>query len=198
MHHSVLVNGVAFWLGSKPMDCRILVCFDTKTNTLREILLPDWVAYFVENYRAGRVDMWVLKGDSINEFFWEKKMNVGLTEDMKQMILLIRGIIGGAEAAYSQSAFKSKGLRHSQYNWPEECNSRSYEKNWDSLRGKDKDCVVFPKCRIEDEREANVDEDRGLCYDKQLALMENNNLLQTGIEEACLDAAESHLEPRPW
>ncbi|KAK1371216.1 F-box domain-containing protein [Heracleum sosnowskyi] len=104
MDRSVFVNGVAYWLGCKWKNCQILVCFDTKTHTLREILLPDWVetpwlgihpfgqsiAYFFEDERAGRFDMWVLKGDSIDEFFWEKKMSIIVKSFCRTEVLGLR------------------------------------------------------------------------------------------------------------
>lgn len=66
--------------------------------------MPDWVeytwigiqpfgqsiAYFIEDVRAGRFDMWVLKGYSIDEFFWEKQMRINVNEFFRGDVLGLR------------------------------------------------------------------------------------------------------------
>lgn len=99
------VNGVAFWVGFKTNNVKITMCFDTKTDKVREISLSDWkirvpyhvtpiihpfgefIAYFV--YNRDLIDMWVLEGDPMNEFTW-KKMIISLSEDVKSVVLGLR------------------------------------------------------------------------------------------------------------
>ncbi|KAK1371788.1 F-box domain-containing protein [Heracleum sosnowskyi] len=104
---AVFVNGAAFWIG-KSLDYRkIILCYDTKTAMLRQISLPNYVkdrpcilvihpvgqsslAYFLWDRRevwahiVDYVDMWLLKYDSVNEFSWEKKMNININEDIRE------------------------------------------------------------------------------------------------------------------
>ncbi|KAK1370363.1 hypothetical protein POM88_036455 [Heracleum sosnowskyi] len=101
MFHHVLVDGVAYWLGIKPGGIRqIIMCFDTKTDILQEILLPDWVdcqdylsspflhpfgqsiAYFVENIELSHFDMSKELMDESGEF----KANLG--KDMNDVLCL--------------------------------------------------------------------------------------------------------------
>ncbi|KAL8110452.1 uncharacterized protein LOC141672906 isoform X2 [Apium graveolens] len=105
MHDTVFVNGAAFWLGLRGYT-HIAMCFDTKTEILREIMLPEWIsreigdnrvihpfgqslAYFVDNYE-NCFDMGVLKGDPINEYSWEKKMSVCTKKSVKPGVLGLR------------------------------------------------------------------------------------------------------------
>lgn len=101
----VFINGAAYWVGVNFDKNKILMCFDTKTDILSEISLPDWVehdqipviyqfgqsiAYFVWEYRVHHFDMWVLKDHPINEFIWEKKMCVSVSEDVRPEVLGVR------------------------------------------------------------------------------------------------------------
>lgn len=54
------------------------------------IVKSQFVAYFVEYERLRRFDMWVLEGDTINEFFWEKKMSISLNECFRVEVLGLR------------------------------------------------------------------------------------------------------------
>lgn len=109
MVHHVLVDGVAYWLGIKPDGIRqIIMCFDTKTDVLQEITLPDWVdcqdylwspflhpfgesiAYFVENVELNHFDMWVLKRDPKNDCSWEQKLSVSLSREFRTEVLGLR------------------------------------------------------------------------------------------------------------
>ncbi|KAK1371632.1 F-box domain-containing protein [Heracleum sosnowskyi] len=101
----VFINGAAYWVGVNSDKHKILMCFDTKTDILSEISLPDWVppknvpviypfgqfmAYFVWEHRVNHFDMWVLKDDLINGFVWEKKMCVSTCEDVEEEVLGVR------------------------------------------------------------------------------------------------------------
>ncbi|KAK1371639.1 F-box domain-containing protein [Heracleum sosnowskyi] len=102
----VFINGAAFWVGVNSDKQIILMCFDTKTDTLCEISLPDsvayWsqvpvihqfgqsIAYFVWEEGVNHFDMWVLKYDHINEFTWEKKMCVSPSKDVEEEVLGVR------------------------------------------------------------------------------------------------------------
>ncbi|KAK1371678.1 F-box domain-containing protein [Heracleum sosnowskyi] len=101
----VFVNAAAIWVGVNSEKHKILLRFDTKTNILTEISLPDWIAnrsrvpipvihlfgqsiaYFVWEDYESHFDMWVLKDDPTNEFTWEKKMCVGLSEFIMLQVL---------------------------------------------------------------------------------------------------------------
>lgn len=105
--HHAFVYGVAFWLRIQSKNHHLVVCFNTETDILREILLPDWdenhtpllgihpfgqsIAYFVEDARNFHFDMWVLKGDSINVFYWEMKISVTLAKMVNQYFESIVG-----------------------------------------------------------------------------------------------------------
>ncbi|KAK1371634.1 F-box domain-containing protein [Heracleum sosnowskyi] len=101
----VFINGAAYWVGVNLDKHKILMCFDTKTDILSEISLPDWVppklmpviypfgqsiAYFVWEHRVNHFDMWVLKDDLINGFVWEKKMCISTGEDVREEVLGVR------------------------------------------------------------------------------------------------------------
>ncbi|XP_074333424.1 F-box/kelch-repeat protein At3g23880-like isoform X2 [Apium graveolens] len=102
----VFINGVAFWVGVNSDKQRTLLCFDTKTDILCEISLPDWVAYlplvpvihqfgqsmayFVWDEEVNHFDMWVLKYDHIDEFTWEKKMCVTPSKHVEEEVLGVR------------------------------------------------------------------------------------------------------------
>lgn len=126
-NHHLFVDGFAYWLGTEPqMGHRIIMCFDTKSSILREISLPDWVgsqdypasslihpfgqsiAYFVQNRELNLFDMWVLRGNPINEFSWEKKMSVGLSEDIRPEVLGLRN--NGEPILFSLFDFVSYSL----------------------------------------------------------------------------------------
>lgn len=126
-NHHLFVDGVAYWLGTEPqMGHQVIMCFDTKSSILREISLPDWVesqdypasslihpfgqsiAYFVQNRELNHFDMWVLTGNPINEFSWEKKMSVGLSEDIRPEVLGLRN--NGEPILFSLFDFVSYSL----------------------------------------------------------------------------------------
>ncbi|KAK1371664.1 F-box domain-containing protein [Heracleum sosnowskyi] len=104
----VFVNAAAIWVGVNSEKHKILLRFDTKTNILTEISLPDWIAnrslvpipvihlfgqsiaYFVWEDYESHFDMWVLKDDPTNEFTWEKKMCVCLSEFIMLQVLGVR------------------------------------------------------------------------------------------------------------
>ncbi|WOG93346.1 hypothetical protein DCAR_0312629 [Daucus carota subsp. sativus] len=102
----VFINGFAFWVGVDLDKQRTLLCFDTKTDILCEISLPDWIAYlplvpvihqfgqsmayFVWDEEVNHFDMWVLKYDHINEFTWEKKMCVTPSIHVEEEVLGVR------------------------------------------------------------------------------------------------------------
>ncbi|KAK1371631.1 hypothetical protein POM88_037723 [Heracleum sosnowskyi] len=105
MKDVVFINGAAYWVGFDWEENKILVCFDTKTDILSEIPLPDWVehdhipviypfdqsiAYFVWERRVNHLDMWVLKDDLIDGFIWEKKMCVCTSEDVGEEVMGVR------------------------------------------------------------------------------------------------------------
>ncbi|KAK1371805.1 F-box domain-containing protein [Heracleum sosnowskyi] len=110
---SVFVNGIAFWVAENFSGYRVVMYFDTKTEIMRDILVPDWlrieerqfndpfiyplfypynqsIAYFGKNDESRHLDMWVLKQDMIDEFSWEKKMSVSLSENVWADVLGIR------------------------------------------------------------------------------------------------------------
>ncbi|KAK1371924.1 F-box domain-containing protein [Heracleum sosnowskyi] len=99
------VNGVAYWVGFNSNEHKIIMCFDTKTDILRQIPLPEWgyegcsnptihpfnqsIAYIVhEEYR--KVHMYVLKDDPLNGISWEKKTSVSLGKNTKWETLGLR------------------------------------------------------------------------------------------------------------
>ncbi|KAK1397156.1 hypothetical protein POM88_007019 [Heracleum sosnowskyi] len=105
---SVFVNGTAFWV-AQDFDEQFVMYFDTKKEILREILVPDYfgildrqfdnpvihpfgqsIAYFVEDDESHHLDIWLLKEDVINEFSWEKKLSVSLSENIRADVLGIR------------------------------------------------------------------------------------------------------------
>ncbi|KAK1371636.1 F-box domain-containing protein [Heracleum sosnowskyi] len=102
----VFINGAAFWVGVNSDEQRILMCFDTKTDILCEISLPDSVAslslvpvihqfgqsiaYLIWEVGVNHFDMWVLKYDHLNEFTWEKKMCVSPSKDVQEEVLGVR------------------------------------------------------------------------------------------------------------
>ncbi|KAL8110835.1 hypothetical protein AgCh_026541 [Apium graveolens] len=99
---------------------QLVMYFDTKTNILGKIKVPNWIAlherqlcnplilpfgqsiaYFVEvedfdaeegdeDYKSPHLDIWVLKDDMIDEFSWEKKMSVSISEDVWAQVLGVR------------------------------------------------------------------------------------------------------------
>ncbi|XP_074334435.1 uncharacterized protein LOC141671902 [Apium graveolens] len=121
-HRSVFVNGTAFWVGCYYSSSlrQSVMYFDTKTNILGQVTVPDWIAlhqrqeeipvilpfgqsiaYAVEvdqedadegddEYGSPHLDIWVLKDDMVDEFSWEKKMSVGLSENVRAQVLGIR------------------------------------------------------------------------------------------------------------
>nr|XP_017228119.1 PREDICTED: F-box protein At5g49610-like [Daucus carota subsp. sativus] len=118
---SVFVDGTAFWVGYNNEDlCQLVMYFDTKTNVLGQVILPDdiifracqlenplilpfgqSIAYFVEvgeddaseddeDYGSPHMDIWVLNKDTMGEFSWEEKMSVTLSENVWPEVLGIR------------------------------------------------------------------------------------------------------------
>ncbi|XP_017233712.1 putative F-box protein At5g62660 [Daucus carota subsp. sativus] len=102
----VFINGAAFWAGIKWDRRKIILCYDTKTEKLREISLPSYspgdhiihtihqlgqsIAYFVWDKRYDYFDMWVLKFYSIDEFSWEKKMSIRPNKDIRVEVMGVR------------------------------------------------------------------------------------------------------------
>ncbi|KAK1374166.1 F-box domain-containing protein [Heracleum sosnowskyi] len=105
----VFVNGVAYWAGCNSDSTQgIIMCFDAKTNLMREIPSPiggeyrfhrahlflqpfgQSISYFVDDEKLKHFDMWVLREDSKNEFLWEKKMSVDLGDHFREQVLGVR------------------------------------------------------------------------------------------------------------
>ncbi|XP_017256706.1 F-box/kelch-repeat protein At3g23880-like [Daucus carota subsp. sativus] len=105
---SVFVNGTAFWVATD-FDQQYIMYFNTRTEVLRRILVPDWfglqdrqldypvfhqfgqsIAYFVLNDESRHLDIWVLKEDEIDVFSWEKLMSVDLSENVRADVLGLR------------------------------------------------------------------------------------------------------------
>ncbi|KAK1371767.1 F-box domain-containing protein [Heracleum sosnowskyi] len=113
----VFINGAAFWAGVSLKRRKIILCYDTKTDVLREISLPKWVshipdnpfihlfgqsiAYFVWDYGYDYFDMWVLKYHSINEFSWEKKMSI--SPNYKDIRVEVLGVRNNGEPILARS-----------------------------------------------------------------------------------------------
>ncbi|KAK1371232.1 hypothetical protein POM88_037324 [Heracleum sosnowskyi] len=118
------------------------MCFDAKSSILREISLPDWVesckypasslihpfgqsiAYCVQNEELYHLDMWVVRGNTINEFSWEKKMSVSLREDLRRPEVL--GLRSNGEpilfnlydfVSYSLDSHEANDFVHSWDRW---------------------------------------------------------------------------------
>ncbi|KAK1371802.1 hypothetical protein POM88_037894 [Heracleum sosnowskyi] len=104
---SVYVNGTAFWIGEDYAADQLVIQFDTKTEILREISVPEKfvvqerqhpiihpfgksIAYFVEDAEFRHLDMWILKEDMIDEFSWENIISVNLSENVWADVLGIR------------------------------------------------------------------------------------------------------------
>ncbi|XP_074337733.1 F-box protein At4g22390-like [Apium graveolens] len=118
---SLFVNGTAYWVGFySRMLSQSIVYFDTKTNILGQVKVPDWIAlhtrlddipvilpfgqsiaYFVEvgqgdadeggdEYGSRHLEMWVFKDYMVDEFSWEKKLSVCLSENIPAQVLGIR------------------------------------------------------------------------------------------------------------
>lgn len=91
----------AYWLGIDGRTHGVVVCFDTKTDVLQAISLPDSVgshpsilhpfgqsiAYFVEDHKLNAYELWELKDNRINKSSWEKKIRVSLRENVRVTIL---------------------------------------------------------------------------------------------------------------
>ncbi|KAL8154709.1 hypothetical protein AgCh_000166 [Apium graveolens] len=104
LFESVFVDGVAYWrTWSKNNGGDAVLCFDVVEGVLRSIPLPkvDYcissfqqfgqsVAYFTDDLDFTDINVWILSGDSMNDFFWEKKFSVSLPEDIRTDVLGIR------------------------------------------------------------------------------------------------------------
>ncbi|KAK1371771.1 F-box domain-containing protein [Heracleum sosnowskyi] len=113
----VFINGAAFWTGVSLNKHKIILCYDTKTDILREISLPKWVshsagipilhvfgqsiAYFVWEYGYDYFDMWILKYVSVNEFSWEKKMSI--SPNYKDIRVEVLGVRNNGEPILARS-----------------------------------------------------------------------------------------------
>lgn len=96
------VNGVSFWLVNKE-NVKTLLSYDTNNDVLRNTALPDHqmgavfsmhqygqsLAYFA-GVDSNVINMWILKEDSKNKYFWEKKFSVNLDKDIGTGVLGIR------------------------------------------------------------------------------------------------------------
>ncbi|KAK1400753.1 F-box domain-containing protein [Heracleum sosnowskyi] len=83
---SVFVNGLAYWrTQTKKNNAETLLCFDAVNYILRNIPLPkveccrfslqqlgQSVAYFAEDPDFTDINMWILRGDPMKDFFWEE------------------------------------------------------------------------------------------------------------------------------
>lgn len=115
------------------------MCFDTKTDILREIRFPDWVvprlifceksgqsiACFDERDERNELHMWVLKDDDpINEFYWENKMSGTLSENIWGKVLGVRN--NGEPILSNLSNLISYNLdKHEEYDFADSCGSRT-------------------------------------------------------------------------
>ncbi|KAK1376833.1 hypothetical protein POM88_033026 [Heracleum sosnowskyi] len=100
---SVFVNGVAFWRTRSKNGADSLLCFDTINGMMRNIPLPEEyscdaslqqfgqsIAYFTDDPEIADISMWILRGDPMKDFFWEKKFTINLDEDIMPEVLGIR------------------------------------------------------------------------------------------------------------
>ncbi|KAK1400523.1 F-box domain-containing protein [Heracleum sosnowskyi] len=139
----VFVNGAAFWVGANSNKKKTLMCFDTKTDILSEISLPDSVAYepfvpvihpfgqsiayFIWKEGVIHFDMWVLKYAHMNEFTWEKKMCVTPSEDVEEEVLGVRNngdpILAKSKhlISYNLDSHQAYGFVHSRDRWTPNC-----------------------------------------------------------------------------
>ncbi|KAK1371913.1 F-box domain-containing protein [Heracleum sosnowskyi] len=105
----VFINDTAFWVGRNFDKDTIVMYFDTKTDTLGEILLPEWasssvypdirivpygqsIACFAKRRNSQNSDdwnMWVLEGNSINEFSWKTRTSC-TSEEVRGSIVGIK------------------------------------------------------------------------------------------------------------
>ncbi|KAK1371796.1 hypothetical protein POM88_037888 [Heracleum sosnowskyi] len=148
---SVFVNGTAFWVGYNSNELyQVVMCFDTETNVLRTIRVPNWIeihgrqilnprilpfgqsiAYFVEvdqedvdedddENDAPHLDIWVLKDNMMGEFSWVKKMSVGLSENVWARVLGLRNN-GEPILAKSNNLISYNLDTHEPYDFVESC-----------------------------------------------------------------------------
>ncbi|KAK1371229.1 hypothetical protein POM88_037321 [Heracleum sosnowskyi] len=83
-----------------------------------------FIAYCVQNEELYHLDMWVLRGNTINEFSWEKKMSVSLREDLRRPEVL--GLRSNGEpilfnlydfVSYSLDSHEANDFVHSWDRW---------------------------------------------------------------------------------
>ncbi|KAK1371800.1 F-box domain-containing protein [Heracleum sosnowskyi] len=106
----VFVGSTAYWIANEFSGFyQAVMYWDTKTNTLGEINVPilnmnpdrlfddplihqfgQSIAYFIEDDDSHHLDIWVLKDDPIQKFYWEKKVSVILCENVWADVLGIR------------------------------------------------------------------------------------------------------------
>ncbi|KAL1831120.1 hypothetical protein ACET3Z_000771 [Daucus carota] len=120
----VFVDGTAFWVGYN-------------SNELYQVLNPkilpfgQSIAYFVEvdqkdvnayhdEYNSPHLDIWVLKDNMLGEFSWEKKMSVGLSEDVLADVLGTRNN-GEPILAKSNNLISYDLDTHKPYDFVESC-----------------------------------------------------------------------------
>lgn len=98
------MNGVAFWRTQNENCVEGILCFDTINGVLQNIAVPknddcyfpslqqfgQSVAYFVNGPKIEVISMWILRGDPMKDFFWDKKFTVRLDGDIRPEVLGIR------------------------------------------------------------------------------------------------------------
>ncbi|KAK1371774.1 F-box domain-containing protein [Heracleum sosnowskyi] len=145
---AVFVDGAAFWIGDYSDEHeyqQVIICFDTNTDIMFEILLPDiapqlqnpvihpfggLIAYFVEDDEDHHLDVWVLKNDAVNEFHWVNKMSIDLSEDVWVEVLGIRNN-GEPILAKSNSLISCNYDNHEPYDFVDSCDRLSPSSNYE-------------------------------------------------------------------
>ncbi|XP_074360292.1 F-box/kelch-repeat protein At3g23880-like [Apium graveolens] len=123
---AVFVNGAAFWIAKGSDYRRKILCYDTKSDMLRVISLPEYnidsrpcipvlhslgqssLAYFLWSKTCNSriydyFSMWVLKYDSLNEFSWEKKMSIDTCEGITSIRAEVLGVRNNGEPILARS-----------------------------------------------------------------------------------------------
>ncbi|KAL8110820.1 hypothetical protein AgCh_026527 [Apium graveolens] len=123
---AVFVNGAAFWIAKGSDYRRKILCYDTKSDMLRVISLPEddtdsWpcipvlhslgqssLAYFLWSKTCNsriydNFSMWVLKYDSLNEFSWEKKMSIDTRKGITPIRAEVLGVRNNGEPILARS-----------------------------------------------------------------------------------------------
>ncbi|KAL8110819.1 hypothetical protein AgCh_026526 [Apium graveolens] len=123
---AVFVNGAAFWIAKGSDYRRKILCYDTKSDMLRVISLPEYnidsrpcipvlhslgqssLAYFLWSKTCNSriydyFIMWVLKYDSLNEFSWEKKMSIDTRKGITPIRAEVLGVRNNGEPILARS-----------------------------------------------------------------------------------------------